>query len=672
MEKQEIAQLVLEAQSCSSTAISALFVNYKNEVYSIAMRETKDRVLSDDIVQETFVEVILKINDLENPAAFPSWLKIVAYHQCTRYYKKKETIHETAAIENEDGISIFDTAEERNASFIPDEALDQREFKATILEMIDNLPDAQRAALHMFYFEEMSLKDIAAAQGVSVNTANTRLNRGRLAMKDSIEKYEKKHGIRLHTIAFFPFFKWLLKGSEEAMSAKSTAQVVQKISAETGVTLTIAKTGTAVATTGTTVAVGTKSVAASVLTKIVAGVAAASIAVSAPFVALQINNEDSDSISEEYSAVNETNNIQNVEKNELKVAEMEDIPLSQNPSMEYYAPVFDQYRNLLNHSFSIDPEWGVQLEADFSLDLISWLLIHHSFREQNNIYVRDINAHYYYAFEDLNDDGIEELFIGLGSSGDDINIYSLFSFDGGKPVRLVEESSLGERSRMTIYEDNTFSVFGSGGAFYSGQWHYRLLQDSLNPEAIEEYQHDNGKYYWKDNTGNYIDITQEEYISAVNNEGKCVKQLDWQEIIPAQPNNNSQILDIQLQDYLDFSKAWSTDWYINGEHIVITYAFDVAGQCYCTSGWWRSDLFGCYTGSYSIEGNVVHFYMNMEDNIVSYSYKYSPEKNQFVQVSENGLYSAHSQGDVFSLSVHDDYSAADIKRMAQNGLVEFP
>ena len=157
------------------------------------------------------MEVILKINDLKNPASFPAWLKIMAYHQCTRHYKKKETVHETGTIENDDGWSVFDTVEETNASFIPDEALDQKEFKATILEMIDGLPDVQRAALHMFYFEEMPLKVIAKIQGVSVNTANTRLNRGRLAMKDSIEKYEKKHGVRLHSIVFFPFFRWLLK-----------------------------------------------------------------------------------------------------------------------------------------------------------------------------------------------------------------------------------------------------------------------------------------------------------------------------------------------------------------------------------------------------------------------------------------------------------------------------
>lgn len=210
MEKENIVNLVESAQAGDSDAISELFAEYKNEVYSIAIRETKDRALSDDIVQETFVEVILKINDLKNPASFPAWLKIMAYHQCTRHYKKKETVHETAGVENDEGWSVFDVAEENNASFIPDEALDQKEFKATILEMIDELPDAQRAALHMFYFEEMPLKVIAKIQGVSVNTANTRLNRGRLAMKDSIEKYEKKHGVRLHSIAFFPFFKWLL------------------------------------------------------------------------------------------------------------------------------------------------------------------------------------------------------------------------------------------------------------------------------------------------------------------------------------------------------------------------------------------------------------------------------------------------------------------------------
>lgn len=304
MEKEILVRLVQQAQNHDEEAISELFAAYKDVVYSIAMRETKNRALSDDIVQETFVEVILKINDLENPAAFPSWLKTVAYHQCTRHYKKKETVHETAAIENEDGLSVFDTVEEKNASFIPDEALDQKEFRATILEMIDTLPDAQRSALHMFYFEEMPLKDIAEVQGVSVNTANTRLNRGRLAMKDSIEKYEKKHGIRLHTIAFFPFFKWLLKGSEETMSAKSATQVAQQISTKIGVSITTTgaaitaeATSATVTSVSTTVAsgagaAGVKAAATSIISKVIAGVVAVSVAVGGTALYLDRNQEN--------------------------------------------------------------------------------------------------------------------------------------------------------------------------------------------------------------------------------------------------------------------------------------------------------------------------------------------------------------------------------------------
>lgn len=278
MEKEALINLVQKAQSGDTDAVSLLFEQYRDTVYSIAMRETKDRALSDDIVQETFIEVILNIQNLKNPAAFLSWLKVTAYHQCTRHYKKKETIHEVSAVENEDGFSVFDTVEEKNSVYIPDEALDQKEFRATILEMIDELPDVQKAALHMFYFEEMPLKVIAKVQGVSVNTANTRLNRGRIAMKDAITSYEKKHGIRLHTIAFFPLFKWLLKGSEQTMPASSATAVAQNITNGTGIVLNSAWGGTAAASAATvSTGIGSKIASMSLIGKVISGVLALSL-----------------------------------------------------------------------------------------------------------------------------------------------------------------------------------------------------------------------------------------------------------------------------------------------------------------------------------------------------------------------------------------------------------
>ena len=172
----------------------------------------------------------------------------------------------------------------------------------------------------MFYFEEMPLKVIAKIQGVSVNTANTRLNRGRMAMKDSIEKYEKKHGVRLHSIAFFPFFKWLLKGSEEAMPAKSAVKVAQGISAEVGITINAANTAVAAenavmtssaagstATVGaTTTGIGTKIAAMPVVGKIVSGILAASIVVGLPAAIVSQTADENISIAETTSAYIET------------------------------------------------------------------------------------------------------------------------------------------------------------------------------------------------------------------------------------------------------------------------------------------------------------------------------------------------------------------------------
>ena len=296
MEKDKLIHLVQRAQKGDSEAMGTLFVEYRDVAYSIAMRETKSRTLSDDIVHETFIQAIQKIGDLQTPEAFPAWLKAIAYHQSTRHYKKKEIVHEILVNENEEGFSVFDVQEETNASFIPDEALDQKDFKETILSLIEDLPDVQRSALTMFYFEELPLKVIAQVQGVSVNTANTRLNRGRMAMKGSIESYEKKHGIQLHSVAFFPFFRWLLAGTEETMSSGSAATVAQNISTATGISIAAteavaatatAATTSAAATASATVGIGAKIVAMPLVTKIIAGVLAVSIALGIPSLTLR-------------------------------------------------------------------------------------------------------------------------------------------------------------------------------------------------------------------------------------------------------------------------------------------------------------------------------------------------------------------------------------------------
>ena len=245
MEKEKLTDLVSRAKAGENEAVNDLFAAFYGDVYYFALKTVKDEQVAQDVTQETFVEIINTIDNLQEPAAFVSWMKQITYHQCTRYFKKKKDV---VADEDEDGNSVFDTIAEEKAEFIPDEALDQKDFKATILSMLDELSPEQHAAVMLYYFDELSVGEIAKIQGVSVGTVKSRLNYGRKTLKEAVTAYEKKHGVKLHSVPFIPLVLWLLKGTaSKAVPTTVSAGIAESVSAATGTAVAASAAGTSVA-----------------------------------------------------------------------------------------------------------------------------------------------------------------------------------------------------------------------------------------------------------------------------------------------------------------------------------------------------------------------------------------------------------------------------------------
>ena len=123
METEKLTALVLAAQNGEDNAATELYNAYQKDLYYHIYKTVNDPHLAEDLLQDAFIEILGTIQNLKEPAAFLSWSKQIAYHKCTAYFKRRRDI---LADENEDGLSIFDTIEEDNAEFIPDEALDKR------------------------------------------------------------------------------------------------------------------------------------------------------------------------------------------------------------------------------------------------------------------------------------------------------------------------------------------------------------------------------------------------------------------------------------------------------------------------------------------------------------------------------------------------------------------
>jgi len=204
---QELTGLVVQAQKGCENALNDLIAQCYEDLYYFAYKTVKNEDLAADITHDSCIIIIQKLNTLKDPGAFKSWARQIVYHQCTHHFRDSR---EVQVVENEDNETIFDTLADTDTSVMPEEVAQDKAFQKIMQDLLNELPAEQRAALMLYYYEKMSVGEIASIQRVSEGTIKSRLNYGRKAVKTKVEEYEKKNGIRLHSTAFLPLLLYFL------------------------------------------------------------------------------------------------------------------------------------------------------------------------------------------------------------------------------------------------------------------------------------------------------------------------------------------------------------------------------------------------------------------------------------------------------------------------------
>ncbi len=280
MNNEKVIALVKKSQQGDKNALNELIGEIYNDLYYYIFKTVKDESLAADITQESCIEIITTIDKLQNPEAFSLWSKRIAYHQCTRHFRKtKEVLVE----ENEDGETIFDQLPDEGADALPEAVAEDKEFRQTIMAMINSLSPEQSNALLLYYYEKMSVSQIAEIQGVTEGTVKSRLNYARKAIKGKVEEYEEKTGTRLHSFALLPLLLRFVftaeKGSIPALAVPASVATTVGTATAAGAAATAGATATASAATTVATAAAAKTVGTALSAKIIAGVLAATVAV---------------------------------------------------------------------------------------------------------------------------------------------------------------------------------------------------------------------------------------------------------------------------------------------------------------------------------------------------------------------------------------------------------
>lgn len=218
MEKAEVLALIPRCLAGEEEARTALVLAVQNRIFYHCKKMLRNEDDALDATQEILIAMLTKLDSLKEPAAFWGWLSAMTANYCRNVLRRGG--REVQIPEDEEVNSLLDTFETLDAQTVPDKAMDSAESRQMIMELIDNLPEAQRLCVLMYYYDEMGVKDIAAALDTSEGTIKSRLNYARKAIKEGVDRYAAQ-GVKLYGLAPLPFLAYLLK--QDALLGGMTA-----------------------------------------------------------------------------------------------------------------------------------------------------------------------------------------------------------------------------------------------------------------------------------------------------------------------------------------------------------------------------------------------------------------------------------------------------------------
>ena len=205
-------KLIQQAIEGKETAQQELYNRTYSDVYFTILAITKDNDLIMDVLQDTYLTAFQKLEQLKESNSFRAWVRSIAHNKTLNALRDRRVLYTASvvSVETENVLNVEDNRIEN----MPEATIDQQETSRLVREILDVLPDEQRIVIGMFYYDQMSVSEIAEELECSENTVKSRLNYGRKKIQTKVLELEK-NGTKLYSLAPLPFFIWLLRNLYE-------------------------------------------------------------------------------------------------------------------------------------------------------------------------------------------------------------------------------------------------------------------------------------------------------------------------------------------------------------------------------------------------------------------------------------------------------------------------
>lgn len=182
------SSLVASAKRGDREAFDLLMERHERRILFTAMRITRNREDAEDVVQQSFQNAFIHLDEFEEKASFSTWLTRIALNEALMHKRRTRRAQVSldephSAQDPRPAVEMVDSRPGPDSSFFQDER------SRLLLSAMNGLKPEMRSAIEACDLAEKSVKETADLLGVSLSAAKSRISRGRAALREKLKRH---------------------------------------------------------------------------------------------------------------------------------------------------------------------------------------------------------------------------------------------------------------------------------------------------------------------------------------------------------------------------------------------------------------------------------------------------------------------------------------------------
>jgi RNA polymerase sigma-70 factor, ECF subfamily len=186
-------EIVVQAQNGSADAFERLVERYGTRIFRLAQNITRHRQDAEDVVQNAFVQAFKSLPNFRGDASFYTWLRRITVNEALTKLRRRRP-NEVSIDEPVEVDDAFIPREIEDWGPNPEQSYSQQELRMILDTTISELEPGYRMVFQLRDIEGLSTEEVAEMLDLTSSAVKTRLQRARMKLRNSLDKYFRPVG----------------------------------------------------------------------------------------------------------------------------------------------------------------------------------------------------------------------------------------------------------------------------------------------------------------------------------------------------------------------------------------------------------------------------------------------------------------------------------------------